>query len=336
MHTDARFRIAVEAAPNGMIMIDRRGEIILANSQAEELFGYDRDDLLGRSIEDLVPERFRPGHPGFRDEFFSEPKARPMGAGRDLFGLRSDGEEFPVEIGLTPVDTEEGPLVLASIIDITARKRAEERIRASLEEKEVLLKEIHHRVKNNLQVISSLLRLQERTLDDEETRTLFRESRNRILSMAMIHERLYESESLASIDLGDYFESLIQMLSRTYAPDDSGVSVKLAVEPLTVDVDTAVPLALIVNELVSNAYKYAFPDGPDGSIRVELRRTDPGVVRLTIEDDGVGIPDDVDLDQPPSLGLRLVQLLSRQLQGEPSFESRGDPTRFSLEFAEDR
>ena len=334
MHQDARFRIAVEAAPNGMIMIDPDGEIILANSQAEELFGYEKEDLIGRSVEDLVPERFRSAHPAFRAEFFDEPKARPMGAGRDLFGLRRDGEEFPVEIGLTPVGTEEGPLVLASLIDITARKRAEERIRTSLEEKEVLLKEIHHRVKNNLQVISSLLRLQERSLEDENTRSLFRESRNRILSMAMIHERLYESDSLASVDLRDYFESLVTMLSRTYSRDDAHVEVQLDVEPLAVDVDTAVPLALVVNELVSNAFKYGFSDGSDGSIRIDLGHAEPGVVRLTIEDDGVGLPEEVDMEDPASLGWRLVKLLSRQLGGEASFESRSEPTRFSLDFPE--
>ena len=154
--------------------------------------------------------------------------------------------------------------------------------------------------------------------------------------MAMIHERLYESASLASIDLRDYFESLVTMLSRTYSRDDAHVAVQLDVEPLAVDVDTAVPLALVVNELVSNAFKYAFPAGSEGSIRIDLDRTEPGVIRLTIEDDGVGIPEDVDVHEPSSLGLRLVHLLSRQLRGEGSFESRSDPTRFSLEFPEER
>src|SRR6266568_4865516 len=128
---DDRFRAAVESAPNGMVMIDRAGKIVLVNREIERLFGYGREELLGHPIERLVPRRFQDGHPAFRTDFFTHPQTRTMGAGRELFGMRKDGVEFPVEIGLNPIETEEGLFVLASVVDISARKRAEARFRAA-------------------------------------------------------------------------------------------------------------------------------------------------------------------------------------------------------------
>src|SRR5438094_742843 len=138
--SEERFRMLVQAAPNAIVMVDRAGKIVLVNSQAERLFGYSREELQGQSIEMLVPERFRADHPGYRTSFFNDLRARPMGAGRDLFGLCKDGSEVPVEIGLNPVETEEGTFVMGTIIDITERKRAEEEIRrlnAELEQRVV-------------------------------------------------------------------------------------------------------------------------------------------------------------------------------------------------------
>lgn len=123
-----RFRLAIESAPSGMVMVDRRGRIVLVNSQTEKMFAYQREDLIGREVEILVPERYRTRHPDFRGEFFAHPDARPMGAGRDLYGLRKDGSEFPVEIGLNPIETEEGLFALSAIVDITERKRAQDEL----------------------------------------------------------------------------------------------------------------------------------------------------------------------------------------------------------------
>jgi PAS domain S-box-containing protein len=132
-HTDDTFRLIVEAAPNAIVVIDERGRMVIVNSQTEKLFGYSREELIGQPIELLVPERFRPNHPSRRQSFFTEPQARPMGAGRDLFGLRKDGTEFPVEIGLNPIRTAQGTLVLSAIVDITERQRAEKRFRLAIE-----------------------------------------------------------------------------------------------------------------------------------------------------------------------------------------------------------
>src|SRR5579863_8670233 len=164
--SEERLRRVVEAAPNALVMINAGGKIEMVNAQAERVFGYSRSEILGQPVEMLVPERFRGGHPDLRASFFADPGTRPMGAGRDLFGLRKDGSEFPVEIGLNPIETEEGTMVLSAIVDISDRKQKEAGIRAALQEKDVLLGEIHHRVKNNLQIVCSLLDLQSGRISD--------------------------------------------------------------------------------------------------------------------------------------------------------------------------
>src|SRR5260370_165515 len=166
----------------------------MVNAQAERVFGYTRSELLGQTVEMLVPERFRDRHPSLRGGFFGEPRMRPMGVGRDLYGLRKDGSEFPVEIGLNPIETEEGVMVLSSVVDISERKHREESLQAAVKEKDLLLSEIHHRVKNNLQVIQSLLALQAERVTDATATQLLVESQNRIKTMSLIHQMLYESQ----------------------------------------------------------------------------------------------------------------------------------------------
>ncbi len=309
--SEERFRLVVEAAPSGMIMVDEHGAIILLNSQAERLFGFARTELIGKGIEVLVPERFRGSHPGFRGGFHASPQTRAMGAGRDLFGLRKDGTEVPIEIGLNPIRSGEGIFVLASIIDITERKRAELAVRTSLVEKETLLKEIHHRVKNNLQVISSILSLQTGALHDPRDRAMFDECQQRVRGMAMIHERLYRSQSLATLDFGDHMRDLVQMLVRSYGP--RGVRLVMEIEPVALDLDTAIPLGLIVNELVSNALKHAFVPAGSGTLKVRLSAL-PGGLKLVVSDDGRGLPGDFDISRARTLGMKMIQTLSHQIR----------------------
>jgi PAS domain S-box-containing protein len=177
---EARFRALLESAPDGIVVVDSRGTIIIVNSQTERLFGYTRQELIGEPIEMLVPARYRAAHVGDRAAYVADPKLRPIGAGRSLTGLTKEGHEFPVEISLSPLVTDQGRLVMSIIRDITERRRAEEIVQTSLREKEALLKEIHHRVKNNLQVTSSLLRLQAAAVGDERARAMFGETENRM------------------------------------------------------------------------------------------------------------------------------------------------------------
>jgi two-component sensor histidine kinase len=215
--------------------------------------------------------------------------------------------------------------------EILDRERAESRLRASLREKDTLLQEIHHRVKNNLQVVSSLLKLQSRTVQDPVTLQVLQESQNRLRSMALIHERLYQSDSLAQIDFAEYLRSLTRYLVRSYRSVSGPVAVGFQVESIPLSIERAVPCGLIVNELVSNALKYAFPGGRPGKVEVGLSRAD-GHLWLSVRDDGVGLPEDLDVEKLDSLGLQLVYMLAGQLGGEVHIDTRLGTT-FEISFA---
>jgi PAS domain S-box-containing protein len=328
------FRLAIEAAPTGMIVVDQDGTIALVNARVEALFGYSREQLVGRSIDTLVPSRIREGHPSVRRAFFADPRARPMGVGRDLFALRSDGVEVPVEIGLTPFQTSAGKrMVVASVVDITERRRAQQAAEASLREKELLLREVHHRVKNNLQVISSLLKLHADTVTDPAAQRAFRDSQHRVRSIALLHEKLCEAPKLTGIDLDLYCRDLVHMLMRTHGEHAAGVKVTVAAEGMSVSLELALPCGLILNELVTNAVKHAFVrnTGRAPSVRVSVSRIDQQI-EIVIADNGVGLPVDFDFESAKTLGTHLVRMLSRQLGA--TLEVGGtEGTRWTLRFA---
>ena len=216
------------------------------------------------------------------------------------------------------------------------RWRAEERTRTALKEKEALLQEIHHRVKNNLQVISSLLQLQLNNIKDPRTLAIFQESQLRIRSMALIHEKLYQSDSLARIDLAEYLRDLVQLLLSTYAQDRSRVRLELDLSPTFVSIDAAIPLGLIANELITNSLKYAFPRDQSGMIRLELKPLPEDEFLFRVVDDGVGLPDGLAIGEAASLGLRLVRMLTGQLDGQGTWEKAVVGTSFSLRFRDKR
>ena len=327
---EERFRLIIDFAPNAMVMVDGKGVIEMVNLQTERLFGYARSELLGQSIEILLPQRFRDGHPAMRAEYFANPESRPMGKGRDLYALRRDGSVFPVEIGLNPIPTGEGIKVLSAIVDISDRKQKEQRIQAALQEKDILLGEIHHRVKNNLQVVHSLLDLQSTRIRDESVREMLRDSQNRIRSMALIHQSLYQSKDFARVNFNSVLETLVPILLQSYRSGDQELEFELDANDVRISLNLAVPCGLIVNELITNAIKHAFPDRKQGTIRMELRETDQEVV-LSISDDGIGLPADLDLRNCSTLGLQLVSLLADQMQAELTINP-AHPTRFSLRF----
>ena len=491
--SEARARALLEWAPQGIICAGKDGKIMQVNDAVLEIFGYSREELLGQPVDMLVPRDIRAGHAAHRECYFSEPETRPMGTGRDLHGLRKDGTSVPLEIRLSSIPTQDGPMAMAFISDITERKAAEEavhsfaqvtsvmatigrvvtssldinevydhlsqeirklipfdrliismldqdsesvsqefvlgadipgrqqgariplagtlaeevvrskkpimleagkepdlgkrfpglapnfragmvsflavpliyrddvigvlqlrskepgaysqshldlaervtnqiagavanshlyvnqkdaeeRSRASLVEKEALLKEINHRVKNNLQIISSLLSLQSRDIQDEQTLRLFKVSQDRIKAMALVHEKLYKSADLARIDFGEYIESLATDLGNSYGLGSRNISLKIDVENILLGVDTAIPCGVIVNELVANSLKHAFPGDRSGQITVTFREAD-GQYTMTFRDDGIGLPENLDIDHPSSLGLTIVNALAGQLGG---------------------
>jgi PAS domain S-box-containing protein len=322
----------VESAPDGIVVVDSSGTMVIVNSETERLFGYSRGELLGQPIELLVPPRYHATHEHDRDSYMHHATLRPMGAGRFLTGLKKSGAEFPVEISLSPIMMAEGRMVMSIVRDITERRRAEEMIQASLREKEALLKEIHHRVKNNLQVTSSLLRLQAAAITDPGAKEVFRESENRIRSMALVHEKLYQSTDLSRIDLADYLRSLAELLYRgsTITPDK--VEIDVTGGDIYLEIDDAIPCGLIVNELLSNALKHAFPDNRAGRIEIHVAKRDDGSVFLSVRDDGAGLPAGFRMEAAGTLGLQLVGELVQQIDGTIEVKRRGDGTEFDVVF----
>ena len=325
-----RFRQAVESAPNAIVMVNESGTIEMVNSQTERSFGYSRHELIGQPVEKLVPERFRGGHAGFRQAYFAAPQSRPMGAGRDLYGRRKDGGEFPVEIGLSLIDDENGIIVLSSIVDITERKSANDKLKQALNEKEMLLKEVYHRVKNNLQVVSSLINLQAKSVKNEATADLLKQSADRIKAMALLHEKLYQSKDLARIDFNTYIHSLVEHLLFGYGAHSGKIKINMRIDDVFLDVDTAIPCGLIINELLSNALKHAFPDDRQGEIGISFTQ-DQSEFILVITDNGIGFPADVDFKKSASLGLQLVATLTNQLMGQMKLDQT-DGSTFTIRF----
>ena len=215
--------------------------------------------------------------------------------------------------------------------DITEQKRSENEIRQSLQEKETLLKEVHHRVKNNLQAVSSILDLQSAHIRDSEARRLCRDTKNKILTMALLHENLHRGQDQTKVDLEEYVVALTDHVQCSMDGDKGSIRIETSIKDLTLNVDTAIPCGLIITELVSNSIKHAFPDGRAGLINIEISRIDEDIYKLVVRDDGVGLPDDWDLEKLSTLGLKLVNSFVTQLSG--TFDVRSDSgTAFTISF----
>ena len=342
--SEARLRGLLESAPDAIVIVNTQGRIVLVNAQAEGMFGYGREELMGRPVEILVPQHLQAGHGAHRADYNANPRTRPMGMGLALYGRRKDGSQFPVDITLSPLETPEGLLITSIVRDVTEQRKAEEeriqliqaqaaraQAEAALHEKDTLLKEVHHRVKNNLQIISSLLNLQAGTIQDARTAAALTDMRHRVQTMAHIHEHLYRSPGLAHVEAADYLRALALRLFESYGAASRGICLALEVDPIPLGLDTAVPCGLIAAELLSNALKHAFPDGRKGEVRLRLQAEADQRVALTVADDGVGLAEALDMRAPETLGLQLVSALSYQLGATVEVERRGG-TAFTLRF----
>ncbi|MGA9118482.1 MAG: PAS domain S-box protein, partial [Bacteroidota bacterium] len=319
--SEERFRSFIELAPLAVFVVNREGVYIDMNPEAGKMLGYDQSELLGKRVGDVSAGEDRPS------VLSSFTKLLAVGRVEDEYRMvRKDGEKIWVSIVAVPLDKNR---ILAYCRDVTPRRFAEEKLKASLREKEVLLKEVHHRVKNNLQVVSSLISLQAEELKDAEARAALRESRQRVRSMALIHESLYRSENLASIRFKEYIDTVVKELRRSY--DKAGVSISVDVEPILLEIGSAVPCGLIINEILTNALKHAFPGGRQGSVFLRMRRSGASRIELVVEDNGVGFPEGIDYRKVTSMGMTLVMSLAQQLDADIRMENTGG-TKYTVEF----
>jgi len=289
---DRLFRLVVESSPNGVVMVDRRGTIVLVNRETERLFGYGRDELVGQSVEQLVPGRFRASHPATRQEFFANPQSRAMGAGRDLFGVHKDGTEIPVEIGLNPIDAEEGFFVLASVIDIRPRQQAEAELRRSNEELERFAYVVSHDLQEPLRTVSSYVQLLSRRYRDRlDTDAVdfidfavggVRRMQHLIADLLLFSRVGTRGAPLVPTDMQAAFDNTLAGLHA--ALDESQATV--TADPLPMVIADAGQLAQLLTNLLGNALKFRGTEAP----RAHVGATRAGRTwTISVQDNGIGI-----------------------------------------------
>jgi len=311
--SEEKYSTLVEKGNDGIIIIED-GLLKFINSKMVSIAGFPLTDLIEKPFIDFVALEYKEF---VIDNYKKRLSGHEVKNNYEIEIISKDGRNIPVEINASIIDYEGNRADMAIIRDITERKRAEEIIMRSLQEKEMLLKEIHHRVKNNMQIVSSLLDHQTRYIKDKNVIDIFTESQNRIASMALVHEKLYQSKDLARIDLYDYINDLVANLFQSYMDNSSKITLNMNIENIQLDIDLAIPCGLIINELVTNSLKYAFPEGRTGEIIIAFRKIEENMFELAIGDNGIGLPPDLDFRKTNSLGLHLVTILAEnQLHGE--------------------
>jgi PAS domain S-box-containing protein len=326
--SEALLRVVIDQMPSGVTVRDAySGETVLSNPRSHEILGS-----LVRTPGDFMEYRgFHSNGLPYRNEewpLFRSINTGEMVWAEEISCVRDDGSRFALSINSAPIRDSNGKIVMGVAVfdDITERKQNEEHLSATLKEKVVLLQEIHHRVKNNLQVISSLLRLQATTMDDPKVREILAESQRRVRAMALIHEQLYKSPSLAQINFKNYINELVHYLRRSFTTQAaSSVEISVAVEETDIEMDQAVPLGLLVSELVSNSLKHAFSSEQSNDAKkvwITARREPSDGLIVSIGDNGAGIPETLDIERSPTMGLQLVMSFVTQLQGQLTIQRK--------------
>lgn len=324
MQSEARLRLLTNQMPAILWTTDPELRLTSALGMGVEKLALQAEQIIGKTLFEFLQK--------------DSPEYTPIA----MHYRALKGESVTQEIFLQdrlfdckvePLRDEDGTLLglIGIALDITDRKNAEEQLKNSLKEKEALLKEIHDRVKNNLQVITSLLNLQAGYILDAPARARFKETQDRLKAMVLIHEKLYHSQDLTSIDFGGYIRNLAVHLFRSHQVNAHAIALHLEVAPLVLDIDRAMPCGLIINELVANALQYAFPNGAHGEVRITLEEDAQRQITLQVSDTGHGVPAHLDFYQAESLGWQLVNTLTAQIQGKIMLERSGG-TKFTLTF----
>ncbi len=330
---------------DGVITTDKEAAVTFMNPVAERILGCGMEAVINKPLDEaftIINEHTRIKIENPVAEVIKSGKV--VGLANHTVLINKKGKEIPINDSGAPIQDDEGNLygVVLVFRDVTKQRNEErelresrERLSVSLQEKEVLLREIHHRVKNNMQVISSLLSLQTNQLQDDALRDILRDVTHRVRSMALVHEKLYQSTDLAHIEFADYARSLLNYIRHAHETTETSLELELDLEPVALPVNTAVPCGLILNELFSNALKHAFAGRDNGRVTVSLRSEAQGRVRLGVGDNGIGLPDSLDWRQSPTLGLHIVQMLAEQLNADVQVVSAGG-TEFMITFERSR
>jgi len=305
---------AVEQCPVSIVITDTNGTIEYVNPEFSLITGYSFEESIGQN-----PRILKSGEHG--PEVYKG-LWKTITSGKvwygELHNRKKNGELYWEHVSISPVrDTRD---VITHFVgvkeDITKRRKAEDQIKSSLKEKEILLQEIHHRVKNNLQVIISLLRLQSKDIKDEKVLKMFKESQDRVNSISLAHEKIYQSKDLANIRLEGYIEKLTSDLLKSYNVNEGEITLKMDIEDMSMGIDTSIPCGLIINELLSNSLKHAFPEKRKGVIDIKIHKTGDNEIEMVFRDNGIGLPEEFDFRNPSGFGFRMIiDLVEYKLMG---------------------
>jgi PAS domain S-box-containing protein len=329
VESEEKYRNLVESIAEGLIIVDENENFLFSNKAALDIYGYNEDEILKMNVSDLVTEK---SFKTIQKETIKRMNGRS--SKYEITIIRKNGEKRLTSITASPL-FKDGKFIgsFELFIDITDIRKAEEELRASLREKEVMLQEIYHRVKNNMQIISSMLKLQSVHVTDETSLNLFKNCQNRVRSMSLVHEKLYRSKDLSRTNFEDYIKSLMRNLFISYGISDKRIRYDVKAKDIFLNISTAIPCGLIINELISNSIKYAFPDNKKGHIIIKLSKDKKDKFTLIIRNDGIDFPEEIDLEKANSFGMQLVHILTQQLHAEIEIDRKGGTT-FKLLFNE--
>ena len=324
---EERLRTIFSTTPDAIIVSRMEdGKILEVNRGYEKATGYTAEEVVGRTVAELHSW----DDPGDRERMIQEIRRRGQVENMEIKAKRKDGSVHDASISSAMTTLDGKPCLVSIIRDISEQKEFQERIATSLAEKKALLKEIHHRVKNNLHSVMGMLELKAVLAGDGDSRKVLKDSHDRILAMALIHEELYEVEGVVRVDAGNYITKLASYIIRSSGLDN--ISIDINIDSIAMNPDTAVPCGLVVTELIANSIEHAFPDGGGGRVTLAMIRSD-GSYRLTVSDNGVGIPETVVPGKGPTTGLTIVSSLVENLKGNLQIQ-RGDGTSFVITFPE--
>lgn len=322
-------RTLIDHLPNGIFVKDRKFRKIIANPvHISEVKGHLKYLGMNPDIEILNRTDFEVFPKELAETYYKEDQ-KVIKDGRSIinnveFSVQPDGEKIWLLVSKVPLFDTEGSIIgmVGITTDVSESKQAEAQIKNNLQEKEILLRELYHRTKNNMQVISSMLRLKARTVSNDDVKFIFREIENKILSMSLVHQKLYESKDLSSLNLKVYFNDLISLIRQSYLMSDDRIKLEYKAVDVPVLLDTAIPLGMVLNELMTNAVRHAFPEGRKGTIRIRLDKEPEKGIVLEVSDNGVGLPDGFQIEKDGRLGLETVLALAKQqLAAEVTFQS---------------